>query len=226
MITYEYIFRNGRLDLRVEYKGVERFIPMQYNIKNSEWNPLAQRLAIPTENTARRRKLAGYEKSMIRDLNQMRRIVRELELQRGSRFTTDDIVNTYRSVAMGKQMLGTYASTLADELADQGQRRTARGYTGTVRRFVDFNNGYDIRLDDISWEMVTSFQQSLIAENLAPNTLSFYMRNLRAIYNKAISEGMIPMRLDNPFEDAYTDVYHRHSPMMKDVVSYGRKNRS
>lgn len=40
----------------------------------------------------------------------------------------------------------------------------------------------------------------------AYNTISYYMRNLRAIYNKAIDEGLIENGKSNPFSQVYTGV--------------------
>jgi integrase len=38
------------------------------------------------------------------------------------------------------------------------------------------------------------------------NTISFYMRTLRAIYNKAIAEGRLRRTMDNPFAGVYTGI--------------------
>jgi len=41
-------------------------------------------------------------------------------------------------------------------------------------------------------------------ENKSPNTISFYMRNLRAIYNKAIKKGLFKPSETNIFNNVYT----------------------
>jgi integrase len=54
--------------------------------------------------------------------------------------------------------------------------------------------------------MINDFQQSLKAEGKSLNTISFYMRTLRAIYNRAIDEGRIRRRIENIFAGVYTGV--------------------
>lgn len=49
-----------------------------------------------------------------------------------------------------------------------------------------------------------SFEYHLIAEGLTPNTISFYMRNLRALYNRAVEQGRVRQKF--PFRHVYTGV--------------------
>jgi hypothetical protein len=203
MADFGFIFRGGRLEMRVEHRGVGRYVPTHYDVREEEWDAAAGWTILLAGNTSRRRKLVKYQRSMSRDLRLMGRIVRDFEAVRG---TADDMANAYRAAMLGNQILGIYASTLADELKHRGQPRTARGYISTVRRFIDFNRGDDIRLDNLSTSVVDAFEAALRAEELTLNTLSFYMRTLRAIYNKAVAENILSRPLHDPFENAYIHI--------------------
>jgi hypothetical protein len=199
-----FVFRDGRLAMRIEGRGRERLIEMPYEIREGEWDAAAGWLVLTGVGSTRRRKLACYARAMARDLRLARSIINDsLGLRTNG---CDYVANTYRSAVDSRRTLGTYAALLADELARHGCRRTARGYLSTARRFIELNHGYDICLDELSAGTIETLQTALAAEGIAPNTLSFYMRTLRAIYNKAVAENIVPQRLDNPFENAYVEV--------------------
>jgi site-specific recombinase XerD len=111
----------------------------------------------------------------------------------------------YRSV-MSSNTISTFTEKLATEMERSGSRRTANAYRTTVARLRAFNGGHDMGTDQISTVMIGNFQQALKAEGCSMNTISFYMRTLRAIYNKAVSEGRAPYRTENLFAGVYTGV--------------------
>lgn len=74
----------------------------------------------------------------------------------------------------------------------------------TLNSFKKFRNGCDIRLDLLNSNIIESYQSWLKLQGLIPNTTSFYIRILRAIYNRAIEDEIIVDR--NPFRRVYTGV--------------------
>ncbi len=62
----------------------------------------------------------------------------------------------------------------------------------------------EVMLDCISSEIVEDYEAYLQAKGLVPNTTSFYMRILRAIYNRAVDDGILDRK--NPFRHVYTGV--------------------
>ena len=46
------------------------------------------------------------------------------------------------------------------------------------------------------------YAEWLYGKSLTRNTVSFYMRNLRSVYNKAVKDGLVPQ--GNPFSNVYT----------------------
>lgn len=213
MATFGFVFKEGRLDLRVEHRGMERFVPTHYQVREQEWDAETGWLAVGNMVTARHRKLHCYQRAMTRDLRRLRAAVGDMEHTRAS-ISVDDIASAYRQMMAGYQVMGIYAQVLADETAREGRPRTARGYLTAARRFVEFNGGYDIRHDAITSETIIMFERALEDEELTPNTISFYMRTLRAIYNRAVAECILPARLDDPFEDAYTRIEPPVSPVV------------
>lgn len=82
----------------------------------------------------------------------------------------------------------------------------AETYTSSVNSFLRFRGEQgDIRLDEIDEELIKEYEYYLLEEcKLCRNTSSFYNRNLRAIYNRAVKKKLTINR--HPFESVYTGV--------------------
>ncbi|MCM1219965.1 MAG: site-specific integrase, partial [Lachnospiraceae bacterium] len=59
-------------------------------------------------------------------------------------------------------------------------------------------------LDIIRSDMMLLYEAYLKTKGIRMNTISFYMRILRAVYNRAVEKGLTPQR--NPFRHVYTGV--------------------
>lgn len=95
----------------------------------------------------------------------------------------------------------------AFDLCEAGQERTARAYRTAAAGLIRFNKGQDLRLEHINASLIRGFEKHMKSNGKGMNTISFYMRNLRAIYNRAIREQRIQPRFENPFMQVYTGVY-------------------
>ncbi|MDR3142725.1 MAG: site-specific integrase [Tannerellaceae bacterium] len=101
-------------------------------------------------------------------------------------------------------MLFVFMQYKIQELKDKNKINTARKYAVTLRRFSAYRNLTDIPLEELTTKELKSFEDYLVGRGMVMNTVSFYMRILRAVYNKAIIEGVIPP--GKPFATVYTGV--------------------
>lgn len=83
-----------------------------------------------------------------------------------------------------------------------GRLRTAERYTTVLNSFRRFMNGCDIQLHDFTPTLMVDYELYLLSNGLCNNTISFYMRGLRAIYNTAVDKELILQRY--PFRRVYT----------------------
>ena len=74
-----------------------------------------------------------------------------------------------------------------------------RGYLGTLHK-------KDIPLSNVSEELLIAYQQWLWNRGVKRNTSAFYMRNLHAVYNKAVVQGLVTDR--KPFVLVQTNITH------------------
>ena len=92
-------------------------------------------------------------------------------------------------------------------LLKNGQLRTMQHYKATLNSYMRFRDGKDILIKEIDAEEMQSYEAYL--KNVAKvcsNTSSFYLRILRATYNKAIEKGLVPAPQQNPFKNVYTGI--------------------
>ncbi len=99
----------------------------------------------------------------------------------------------------------SFSHRLISRLREVGKIRTADTYTTTLNSFARFRgNMGDLSLKRLDSNVVMGYESYLKSIGLCPNTSSFYLRNLRAIYNRAVERGLTVQR--HPFRGVYTGV--------------------
>lgn len=81
---------------------------------------------------------------------------------------------------------------------------TSRNYRYTWDSFRHFLQGEPLRMDQFSTDLIARYNRYLTKNGLLRNTISFYNRVLRALYNRAVREGYA--RQCHPFSEVYTGV--------------------
>lgn len=89
-------------------------------------------------------------------------------------------------------------------LRQSGKTRTSETYASALNSFRRFRNNSDVCLDDIGPDLMIAYEAYLKGCGVCPNSSSFYLRNLRAVYNRAVENGLTPQRF--PFRHVYTGV--------------------
>ena len=83
-----------------------------------------------------------------------------------------------------------YTLGLIGRLRLSDRCRTAESYLTSFNSFMRFRDDVDVSLDKIDADLMTAYEGYLRREGICPNTSSYYMRNLRAIYNRAVEDGL------------------------------------
>ncbi len=85
-----------------------------------------------------------------------------------------------------------------------GKIRTSEIYRTAIRSFMNFTGNNDIKLENITQKVIGDYERWLKNRNVSSNTVSFYMRALRSLYNQAIDEELCMPQ--NPFANVYTGI--------------------
>lgn len=79
---------------------------------------------------------------------------------------------------------------------------TAKNYRMAIRSLSRFLQGQQLMVRDISPELMTAYSQWLRQQGISMNTVSCYLRSLRAIYNKVVKQ--YDLEDCKPFKDLFT----------------------
>ena len=132
----------------------------------------------------------------------LKRIIRELDNRRGD-YTLSDVITMYHSSATRVTVLSFIEKQIVHLKASR-KLGTARNYQRTLNSFSALLNGGDISFALLNEGLVMEYNDWLQRRKVMNNSISFYMRTLRAVYNKAVKQHLVEQSF--PFRDVYTGV--------------------
>ena len=100
--------------------------------------------------------------------------------------------------------LFVFMTEVIAKLKSIGKIRISETYTATLRSFRRFRNDQDVKFSEITTDLMVAYESFLQNNKLCPNSTSFYMRNLRAVYNRAVDLKLTTQRY--PFRNVYTGI--------------------
>ena len=103
-----------------------------------------------------------------------------------------------------EKFLFIYMEQIIKELEDNRQISTAANYKSTLKSFKRFRNGKNIALSKINDKVIQQYEAYLKNEGIKMNTMSFYMRVMRAVYNRAVEDGLAAEK--QLFKNVYTGI--------------------
>ena len=98
--------------------------------------------------------------------------------------------------------LPSFVDQLRTQFLQQNKLRLAETYQSALNSFCLYINKVEILMEDIDSKMIEGYESYLKQKKLTLNTISFYMRILRAIYNRAVKSGAIADK--KPFNHVFT----------------------
>lgn len=191
----------GYLNYQVIHERLTRRFATSYRIFPSEWDARLSSISLSVP-PARQEAINSIREKILQDLDRFSRIIRALE-NRGLPYSADDVIATFRRYS-SELSLFSFMGKIINRLRTNGKIRTAETYTATLRSFRKFRNEEDVMLDAFTPTLMEEYEGWLRNRGNTFNTVSFYLRILRAVYNRALEEEMIEDR--NPFRHVYTGI--------------------
>lgn len=87
--------------------------------------------------------------------------------------------------------LQSFAQRLIARFAGEGRERLMETYASTLKCFQKVMECSDLPLCQLTATVVSEFEERMMKRGLLANTTSFYLRILRAVYNRAVREGLV-----------------------------------
>ncbi|WP_288084572.1 site-specific integrase [Xylanibacter rodentium] len=193
--------REGSIYYQIIHERKVRQLLTDYRVLPSEWDE--NRSMVTTDQKSERKPVILSIRERIRwDVERLAKINRKLDAD-GLMYTADDVIDEFNRYAHEYSLFNFMESIIA-KLKQNGKIRTSETYRATLNSFKKFRKDEDIMLDSITSEMMESYEAWHRNRGVAPNSISFYTRILRAVYNRAVEDDIIENR--NPFRKVYTGV--------------------
>lgn len=172
-----------------------------YKIRSEEWDNAKSALIIDS-GSQRKKYLEEIRESVRRDLDCVAKIIRRYD-DRSINYSADEVVEEFKRINQ-EYSLFNYMTNVISQLSSNGYTRTSEAYTSALSSFKKFRKDEDLPLYMLTPDVMQAFESWHKGRGNTNNTISFYTRILRAVYNRAIEEGTIEDR--HPFRRVYTGI--------------------
>ena len=191
--------KEGSIYFQIIHNRVVRQLNTVYRIFASEWDEETETIIAYGD---RINIINAIKERMAWDIARLEKAVAQLETKRG-RYSADEVITVYHKLTNEVSLFSFWHNVIA-QLKQLGKVRTAETYTASLKSFMQFLDNQDIPLDGITSDMMLLYEAYLKARGVRMNTISFYMRIFRAVYNRAVEKGLTIQ--NNPFRHVYTGV--------------------
>jgi len=183
------------LVIRIIHERVKREVYTPYRLRPEEFEVCSE-MAITK---SRGKERASYVRKVNECINYIKEELESIRdsLESHGEYTTSELVQAYKN-RNDMNCFFTYAGYRISELTASGRDGTAANYRSAVNAFEHYLGNRDLSTDDLTQKTVEAFIDSQTRQGNSPNTAAFYVKQLRAIYNKAYDEGYVSSA-HNPF---------------------------
>ncbi|MCX4285614.1 site-specific integrase, partial [Duncaniella dubosii] len=191
----------GTIYYQIIHERKVRQLLSNYKVFPDEWDE-SRSMVITTQKSERKSFILSIRERIRWDVERLTKIDRKLNAN-GLIYTADDVIDEFNRYAHEYSLFNFMESIIA-KLKQNGKVRTSETYKSTLNSFKKYREDEDIMLDCLTSEIMEAYEAWHHKRGVAPNTISFYTRILRAVYNRAVEDDIIENR--NPFRKVYTGV--------------------
>lgn len=197
------ITKEGTLYYQITHDRVVRQINTGYKLYPTEWHSFTSQIVVPPNaEESRYHYLLALQNNLKKETARLAEIIVRLN-RTDSAYTADRIVELYNLRSDNDSFL-LFTRNLIVQLKQIGKIRTAETYTCALNSFIRFQGETDLLWEAVDSNLMIEYEVYLKAEGVCPNTSSYYMRSLRAIYNRAVEKELTIQRY--PFKHVYTGI--------------------
>lgn len=191
--------KEGCIYFQIIHNRVVRQLNTDYRIFASEWDEDTETIIA---NGDRANIVNAIKERLAWDAARLDKVVAQSEAER-RKYSADDVITAFHKLTKDVSLFSFWHNVIA-QLKQLGKVRTSETYTATLNSFMVFREEQDVPLDGISSDMMLLYEAHLKARGVRMNTISFYMRIFRAVYNRAVEKGLTAQNY--PFRHVYTGV--------------------
>lgn len=196
MATVKLKFRASKVDVKegtlyycIMHQRSQRWISTEYHVFPEEWSNTKSAITISTYNN-RQSYLQLIRAKIDWEMKQIQRIIHHKDMD-GIPYSVDDIADEIRQLSPSQSVFAFFRQQIARKELMQCWG-TKSNYANAAKRFMEFRNNKDLVFSQMTGSMMETYQTWLFNRGVKKNTVSFYLRTLRTLYNKAVEAGQAP----------------------------------
>jgi len=194
--------KEGKIYYRITHNRQSCQITTDHHLFAKEWDGIRSKVIIPESCSERFEHVSKTAFNISSDIERLNNIIRQFKRD-DLHYSSSEIAEMFLTSTKDMEMVD-YMTFLIGRLNKSGRECTAKTYSTVKSSFSRFAKERHISLNDVTADLIMSFESYLINSGLCPNSTSYHMRNLRAIYNRAVEEGLAEQNF--PFRRVYTGI--------------------
>ena len=195
--------QEGMVYYQVSYKRTMKQICTGYKLYLHEWDKRSSEIVFSSFSEERNAYLQVLQTKISNDKRILKRIIAVWE-KRGASYTAKEVVQAFMRYQEGSLLLSSFMEKVMEQLRRAGKVRTSETYRSTLNSFMRFRKDEEVLLEEIDSDLMMDYETWLKSNGISMNTVSFYMRILRATYNRAVENNLIAQQY--PFKHVYTGI--------------------
>lgn len=192
--------KSGTVFYQVSHRKEVRQITTRIHLLPEEWDTSGERVS--PDAVVGTPRLSAVQRLIDHDTSLLHQIIRSFEMS-GKNFGIQSIIDRYMSFRGAVYVLA-YMEEYICSLISKGKRGTAKNWRCTLNSLSEYLGGKDIPFSELDEPLLLDYEEWLKCRGIKRNSSSFYMRNLRSVYNKAVRQGYA--RQATPFQNIYTGI--------------------
>ena len=203
--------KEGSLFYSLVHKKKTKQITTKYKLHPPEWNENMQ-MVVPTGGK-RGTDLLEIQQLVKKDIAVLAGIIKTLE--RNGDYTLEDVIRQFTGISFSITLF-SYLDEQILNLQTGARQGTAQNYLRAQSSFARYRRNRDIELSAITEELICDYELWLKKRKVSRNTISFYMRILRSVYNKAAEKHIISQNY--PFSKVYTGIERTRKRAVDEMI--------
>jgi integrase len=192
--------KSGKLYYLIRHKENTRRISTDFEVRPDEWDDKKQAVCFSDSN--RISVLNDIQRNLDCSLAFLKRIAGKLD--GGTTVNVLDLMVQQFNERSKHENFFSFMHCLINQLQENGQFGTARNYQRAKQSFQSFSENRTVYFSEMTEMLLLDYERWLKQKGIAKNSLSFYLRILRSVYNKAVEYAYIEQSF--PFKKVYTGV--------------------
>lgn len=193
--------RPGSLVYLVMCRRFVRQIVSGYKVFPYEWDKERSGLiSVPDNN--RMKTILSITQKLHLDMEHLYQIIECFD-NKCCNYSSDDVIAEFRRTKCENTFFNFMESVIV-RIRQLNRIGTAKNYNAALGNFKRFRGGKDILISSMDHIVMEDYQAYLVSKGITPNSISFYMRILRAVYNRAVEQKQVVDR--RPFRTVFTGV--------------------